>query len=664
MSSPQEAHAEVQARYVAYLREKLTRLPRMRIGERFPSSREAWEAHCAALRPALRRVFDFPEADGPLNPRTVGRVERDDFVIEKVIYDAEPGSSVPAHLYLPKGVTFPVPALIFPSGHGGSKGTPFYNQYAGQIYARAGLVCLIPDPVGEEERDEENRAGVRGHRLEFRIDRCYEVGRSVIGKMTYDIVRGIDYLCARPEVRRDRIGCAGHSLGCTITMNVLCTDDRLALSLPASWVTHFDRIVGDLSCEWRPYRLKRYADMPEQIGMGAPRCATLILAGEWDYSPHAYEGFLETCRQVRRVYGVCGAPERFGVHVTPQGGHRPYFLNKPAFAWVERHLGMPKFDAEAVAALPETYLGDWADAKGAQIERGYRSHRHYAGTVVVDLGVAPIPMEELACLPPGGFREPAFAMRGWVASVTAGLPPALKVPANLREWEAVRTGLRRSVAGVIAVPEDRPAVTPESVRTFEGEGYAGEEVRYGALGLSSFLLTPKGRSMGAAIYLHGSRTKLGALASDEVRGLLTSGTTVLTLDCVGMDDSGLLLGEPSTTVNAQHVIESLDFLDQRGIRGVTCFGYVDDVALYAAVLDERITGVTLGARGGTTPNPRQGYRQEGVVPYISRHIGRTGLLALIAPRPLTLKIEDADLEAVRRVYRLYGAEDRLRSTGG
>ena len=66
------AHAEVQDRYVAYLKEKLERLPEARIGEAFPRSREEWEAHCATLRPALRPVFGFPESDGPLNPRTVG----------------------------------------------------------------------------------------------------------------------------------------------------------------------------------------------------------------------------------------------------------------------------------------------------------------------------------------------------------------------------------------------------------------------------------------------------------------------------------------------------------------------------------------------------------------------------------------------------------------
>lgn len=652
------AHLSVQAHFVAYLKEKLSRLPSVRIGEAFPKDRQEWVDWAAHLRPALREVFDFPQEDAPLKARTMGRIERHDFTIEKVIYETESASSVPAHLFVPKGVTFPVPALIFPSGHGGSK-SAIYNHYAGQIYAKAGLICLIPDPVGEEERDEKGRAGVRGHRLDFRVDRCFEVGRSVIGKMTYDIVRGIDYLCERPEVGQERIGCVGHSLGCTLVMNVLCTDNRLALSLPASWVTHFDYIVGGLSCEWRPYRLKHFVDMPEQIAMGAPQCATLVQAGEWDYAPEAYQGLLETCRQVRRVYDVCGVPERFDVHVTSKGGHRPYFLNKPAFAWVEKHLGMPRFDSEAVAALPEVYLGDWADAHGIEIERGYRSHKHYAGTVVIDLDVDPVPEAELACLGPEGFSAPEFGMRGWVASVMAPWPPDLDVPDDLDTWQTRRAQLCQKVASVIAVPEDQPQVISETVGRFEWSGFAGEEVGFGALGLSSYLLLPKGESRDAVIYLDGSRTKQGALQGSEIEALLDSGKAVLALDCVGLDDSGLLLGESSTTANVQHVIEALDFLAERGIEQAWCAGYVDDVALYAAVLDDRISGVTLASKGGTLPHFRQGYRQEGVVPYISKTIGRAGLLALVAPRPLRLEVAESHLEEVRKVYELYDVSDRL-----
>ena len=259
----------------------------------------------------------------------------------------------------------------------------------------------------------------------------------------------------------------------------------------------------------------------------------------------------------------------------------------------------------------------WADTHGIEVERGYRSHKHYAGTVAVDLGVEPISSEELACLPPGGYEAPEFAMRGWVASVMAGFPPDLKVPKDLEAWQGVREDLRKSVARVIAVPEDRPAVEAETVRMFEGEGFTGEEVRYGSLGLSSFLLTPKGRTEGGKIYLHENRTKKGALRSEEVENLLASGTAMLAPDCVGMDDSGMLLVELSTMAYVQYVLEWLDFLEQRGIRDAVSVGYVDDVALYAAALDDRISGVVIGSRGGTTPHHRQRYRQEGVVAYIA-----------------------------------------------
>ena len=45
-------------------------------------------------------------------------------------------------------------------------------------------------------------------------------------------------------------------------------------------------------------------------------------------------------------------------------------------------------------------------------ESGYKSHKHYAGTAVIDLNVAPVPTDELACLPPKGYEAPEFAMRG------------------------------------------------------------------------------------------------------------------------------------------------------------------------------------------------------------------------------------------------------------
>ncbi len=64
----------------------------------------------------------------------------------------------------------------------------------------------------------------------------------------------------------------------------------------------------------------------------------------------------------------------------------------------------------------------------------------------------------------------------------------------------------------------------------------------------------------------------------------------------------------------------------------------------------------------TEVHPLQRYRRDGVVPYISREIGRPALLSLVAPRPLTLELDEKDAGTVREIYALYGAESGLRIT--
>ncbi len=60
----------------------------------------------------IREAFgDEPERT-PLNPRVTGTVEREDYRIENVIFDSRPGFPVTANLYIPKGRTGPLPAVV------------------------------------------------------------------------------------------------------------------------------------------------------------------------------------------------------------------------------------------------------------------------------------------------------------------------------------------------------------------------------------------------------------------------------------------------------------------------------------------------------------------------------------------------------------------------
>jgi dienelactone hydrolase len=677
----QKVLPEAEKRYAEYLSRKMAVLPPKRISDTFPRTREEWLEFSAGLRKELRRLFYFPESPCPLNPRITGKVDLPDLVIEKLIYDSEPGSSVLANVYVPKGVKFPVPALICPSGHGGSKISP-YNQYVGQIYAKGGVIVLIPEPIGECERNV-------GGRHDTHAPRSWKVGKSTIGKMVYDVVRGIDYLCTRPDVDKTRIGCTGHSLGGTLTEYVTALDERVKVSMPTAWTCNFKLIVPDPSLCWRPYDLLKFANDPELFALAAPHCATLVLAGEKDACPTHVDNFKRTTYvEARRVFALFGREDCFQVHVTPKAGHQPFQTNKPAYAWVAKHLGLPKMTMEQVEKLPEvpdvaSVCGDLAPSNDKKSEALRKDVERMREARAVVMGVHLLPEATLNVVSPDDRKDPRYSIEGWLKKIEAGLPPEFAVPTTRHAWEKQRKALREKIRSALALPASADSPAPLHVETIScetAEEFRLEKVVYGELGLTSYVLVanttpdvgPGGRSClpsqrsdhiprrPAVIYLHKARDKEMGLKEPEVEQLLKDGNIVLLLDSLRseypgtINDSDMLIGGSCVMRNVQHVLESLDYLCSRGdvdSRNISCICAVDDTGAFAAALDERISRVEARSRG----------EKRGEPPNVSIYAGRAALLALIAPRKLILKSKEerADTEKLKTIYRLFGQENAL-----
>ena len=71
------------------------------------------------LRKNLEKSLGYRKLPWPpsLQPRSVGTVPGRGYRIEKMIFQTLPGTQVPAHLYLPEGLTAPAPAILFYNGH-------------------------------------------------------------------------------------------------------------------------------------------------------------------------------------------------------------------------------------------------------------------------------------------------------------------------------------------------------------------------------------------------------------------------------------------------------------------------------------------------------------------------------------------------------------------
>jgi dipeptidyl aminopeptidase/acylaminoacyl peptidase len=123
------------------------------------------------LRNQLERALGLGQMPWPpsLRARTVGALARNWYRIEKIVYEALPGESVAAHVYLPEHVRGPAPAILFYNGHwwAESKMLPDFQVFCITM-ARYGFFVLRLDPFGQGERGASTRplsARVEPHTL-------------------------------------------------------------------------------------------------------------------------------------------------------------------------------------------------------------------------------------------------------------------------------------------------------------------------------------------------------------------------------------------------------------------------------------------------------------------------------------------------------------------
>ncbi len=78
-----------------------------------------------------------------------GSVPGDGFRVEKIAYESLPGFFVTANVFVPASGSGPFPAIVETPGQGAGKQSE-YNWAAN--FARAGIIVLAVDPIGQGER--------------------------------------------------------------------------------------------------------------------------------------------------------------------------------------------------------------------------------------------------------------------------------------------------------------------------------------------------------------------------------------------------------------------------------------------------------------------------------------------------------------------------------
>lgn len=296
-------------------------------GEHFAAWQQAYDERktpeqIADYQGKLREKFidsigGFPERTS-LNAKVTGRVERDRFTVEKVLFESEPGFYVTGAMFLPDPKSFPPPwpGVLVVCGHTAEgKQTDAY-QRATALLALHGIAGFIIDPVCQGERSQLlDDAGkpldansTVGHTLVG--TGAILVGRNTARYEIWDAIRGLDYLESRDDIRPDSLGCMGNSGGGTQTAYLMALDPRVKAAAPSCYIVGFEtllRTIGPQDAEQNIFGQIAYGmDHADYLMMRAPR-PTLLCAATGDF--FEIEGAWKTFRHAKRLYSRMGASE-------------------------------------------------------------------------------------------------------------------------------------------------------------------------------------------------------------------------------------------------------------------------------------------------------------------------------------------------------------------
>ncbi len=324
-------------------------------------TREEWEKKLPRLRHEYLDMLGLdplPEKT-PLKVTVTGTLEHEGVVIEKLHYQSKPGLYVTANLYRPKasqasgGRKAPgkkYPAILYVCGHSyrGPDGNKSAHQDHGLWFANNGYICLIVDSLqlGEIPGVHHGTYGIGNENYAIKKDPVetrfwwQALGYTPAGVECWNGIRGIDYLCSRPDVDPERIGVTGISGGGAATFWIAAADTRVKVAVPVSG-------MSDLECY-----------VTDKVINGHCDCMFLVNTYQWDWTTIAaliaprpllfcnsdndtifpMSGNRRIIAKLRQLYKMYDKPDLVDDYVS-HGGHayRPD-LRVAIFQWLNKHL--------------------------------------------------------------------------------------------------------------------------------------------------------------------------------------------------------------------------------------------------------------------------------------------------------------------------------------
>ena len=312
-------------------------------------SLEDWQQRQQEIKRKFEKVLGpFPEKT-PLKPQITKRIEKEDFTVEHILYESQPGFYVTSSLYLPKGKKKNLPAIIYCSGHAAEGYRSDTYQHVIQNLVRKGFAVFAFDPVGQGERleypaEEAGKSLLGGPTKEHSYPgaQAFIAGRSQAWFMIWDGIRAVDYLLSRKEIDPQRIGITGRSGGGTQSAYIAALDERIYAAAPENYITSFQRLIetnGPQDAEQNfLHGIAEGLDHGDLLAVRAPKPTLMITTTRDIFN---IQGARETFDEVGRIYKAYGKAGNSSM-VEDDAAHASTLKNREAmYAFFQEHLRLP-----------------------------------------------------------------------------------------------------------------------------------------------------------------------------------------------------------------------------------------------------------------------------------------------------------------------------------
>jgi hypothetical protein len=298
-----------------------TPLRTMKYTSRPESEAKIWQNNLRTKLFNILKMDDLSVARNSidLSPKEIRTEDKGEYQLKEIEINSTRDRRIRVILTIPKKTKGPWPAVVSIHGHQGQllsvyDKSSIYKGFASELAARN--YVTIATVVSQHT--------------------VYEKDRILMGERLWDLIRCVDYLESLPGVDKNRIGCAGLSLGGEMAMWLGAMDERIHATVSSGFLTYMDHMEKNHCMCWKFPGLRELVDYADIYSLIAPRplqCQNGLKEPLNDFTvPLAQEAL----KEIEVIYTDFGHPEN---------------------ATLDAHAGAHEIDLPSLLSFFDKYLG-------------------------------------------------------------------------------------------------------------------------------------------------------------------------------------------------------------------------------------------------------------------------------------------------------------------